>query len=65
MSGMKKHAQSGKSKKKGTIPHPEKEIAFAKRIWGEPLPQWVRAGLERAGMVVEDDEASPDELEPT
>jgi hypothetical protein len=43
---------------------PEKLIAFAKRTWGEPLPQWVRAGLERLGVFVEDHEALPDELEP-
>ena len=43
---------------------PEKLIAFAKRTWGDPLPQWVRAGLERLGVFVEDHEALPDGPEP-
>jgi hypothetical protein len=42
----------------------EKLIAFAKRTWGEPLPQWVRAGLERLGVFVDEGEALPDGLEP-
>jgi hypothetical protein len=43
---------------------PEKLIAFAKSTWGEPLPQWVRAGLERLGVFVDEAEALPDALEP-
>jgi len=43
---------------------PEKLIAFAKRTWGEPLPQWVQAGLGRLGVFVDEDETLPDGREP-
>jgi len=43
---------------------PEKLIAFAKRTWGDPLPQWVQAGLRRLGVSVDDGQVLPDELQP-
>ncbi len=42
----------------------EKVMAFAKRTWGEPLPQWVKAGLRRLGVSVDEGEALPDGLQP-
>ncbi len=38
----------------------EKVMAFAKRTWGEPLPQRVKAGLRRLGVSVDEGEALPD-----
>jgi len=43
---------------------PEKLIAFAKRTWGEPLPQWVQAGLRRLGVSIDEGQALPDGLQP-
>jgi hypothetical protein len=43
---------------------PEKLIAFAKRTWGDPLPEWVQAGLRRLGVSVDDGQALPDGLSP-
>ncbi len=42
----------------------EKLMAFAKRTWGEPLPQWVQAGLQRLGVSVDQDQPLADELQP-
>ncbi len=42
----------------------EKLMAFAKRTWGEPLPQWVKAGLQRLGVSVDQDQPLADELQP-
>ena len=42
----------------------EKVMAFAKRTWGEPLPQWVQAGLQRLGVSVDQDQPLADELQP-
>jgi hypothetical protein len=42
----------------------EKLTAIAKRTWGESLPQWVQAGLQRLGVSVEQDQALADRLQP-
>ncbi len=42
----------------------EKVMAFAKRTWGEPLPQWVKAGLQQLGVSVEEGKVLQDEPQP-